>query len=128
MKVQGKDYQTIWINEANPEVINIIDQRHLPYQFIIEDLHSVNEVVQAIKDMHVRGAGLIGAAAGYGMYLAALEASRENSQDHLSESAELLKAARPTAVNLEWAVDRQLEAIAKGNNFGEKIEIAREMA
>jgi methylthioribose-1-phosphate isomerase len=128
MKVQGKNYRTIWINEANREVISIIDQRHLPHQFIIEDLHSVSEVVQAIKDMHVRGAGLIGAAAGYGMYLAALEASRENSQDHLSESAELLKAARPTAVNLEWAVDRQMEAIAKGNNFSEKIEIAREMA
>ena len=128
MKVQGKDYQTIWINEANPEVINIIDQRHLPHQFIIEDLHSVNELVQAIKDMHVRGAGLIGAAAGYGMYLAAIEAQGNNSDDHLLESAELLKASRPTAVNLEWAVNRQLEAIARGNNFREKIKIAQETA
>ena len=128
MKVQGKDYQTIWINEANPEVISIIDQRHLPHQFIVEDLHSVSELVHAIKDMHVRGAGLIGAAAGFGMYLAAIEARDNNSVDHLLESAELLKGSRPTAVNLEWAVNRQLEAIAKGNNFSEKTKIAHETA
>jgi len=128
MKVQGKDYQTIWINEANREVISIIDQRHLPHQFVIEDLHSVNELVHAIKDMHVRGAGLIGAAAGFGMYLAVIEARDNNSIDHLLESAELLKASRPTAVNLEWAVNRQLEAIANGNNFNEKIKIAHETA
>jgi len=128
MKVQGKDYQTIWINEANEKVISIIDQRHLPHQFVIEDLHSVGELVQAIKDMHVRGAGLIGAAAGYGMYLAAMEASGKNAIDRLLECAEQLKMARPPAVNLEWAVNRQLEAIAKGNNFGEKIKIAQETA
>src|SRR5258706_3255521 len=128
MKVQEKSYTTIWLNEQKDEVISIIDQRYLPHQFIIEHLHSVNELVQAIKDMHVRGAGLIGAAAGYGMDLAAIEAQGNNSDDHLLESAELLKASRPTAVNLEWAVNRQLEAIARGNNFREKIKIAQETA
>lgn len=70
MKVGGIDYRTIWLSEEDNSVIRIIDQRFLPHQFVIEDLHSVAEVVQAIKEMHVRGAGLIGAAAGYGMYLA----------------------------------------------------------
>jgi len=128
MKVQGKNYTTIWINEEKDEVISIIDQRCLPHQFVIEDLHSVSELAHAIKDMHVRGAGLIGAAAGYGMYLASIESSRKHSSDHLLESADLLKAARPTAVNLEWAVNRQLEAIAKGSTFSEKIKIARSTA
>jgi methylthioribose-1-phosphate isomerase len=70
MRVQSKNYRTIWLNEENEEVLSIIDQRYLPHQFIIENLSSVNQVVTAIKDMHVRGAGLIGATAGYGMYLA----------------------------------------------------------
>ena len=61
MKVLGKNYRTIWINEDDEEMISIIDQRHLPHRFIIEDLHTVREMVHAIKDMHVRGAGLIGA-------------------------------------------------------------------
>jgi methylthioribose-1-phosphate isomerase len=128
MKVQGKNYRTIWIKEENEEVISIIDQRYLPHRFITEDLHSVSEMVNAIKDMHVRGAGLIGAAAGYGMYLATIEASHKNSFDHVLASAGALKASRPTAVNLEWAVNRQLNVIRQGKTPGEKIKIARKMA
>lgn len=128
MKVQGKDYRTIWIKEDNKEVISIIDQRFLPHRFVTEDLHTVNDMVHAIKDMHVRGAGLIGAAAGYGMYLATIEASRQNTFDHLLSSADALKTTRPTAVNLEWAVNRQLDAIDKGKTTGEKITIARQTA
>lgn len=128
MRVRGKDYRTIWINHDNDEVITIIDQRYLPHRFVIEDIRTVNEMVHAIKDMHVRGAGLIGAAAGYGMYLATIEAVGKNSFDHLVDSAAALKATRPTAVNLEWAVNRQLEAIAKGETAFEKINIARQMA
>jgi methylthioribose-1-phosphate isomerase len=128
MKVDGKNYRTIWINEENEEVITIIDQRYLPHRFITEDLHTVSEVAHAIKDMHVRGAGLIGATAGYGMYLATIEASHKNSFDHILESADALKATRPTAVNLEWAVNKQLNAIAQGKTAKEKIRLAREMA
>ncbi len=128
MKVLGTDYRTIWINEENDAVITIIDQRYLPHRFVTEDIRTVNEMVHGIKDMHVRGAGLIGAAAGYGMYLATLEAARKNNFDHLFASAEALKATRPTAVNLEWAVNRQLESIAKGKTAIEKIKIARQMA
>jgi len=128
MKVLGKNYRTIWIKEEDEEVISIIDQRYLPHRFIIEDLHTVSEMLHAIKDMHVRGAGLIGAAAGYGMYLATIEACHKNSFEHIFESADALKATRPTAVNLEWAVNRQLNVIAQGKTAKEKIEIARDMA
>jgi methylthioribose-1-phosphate isomerase len=109
-------------------VISIIDQRYLPHRFVTEDIYTVNDMVYAIKDMHVRGAGLIGAAAAYGMYLATLEASHKNDFDHLLSCADALKGTRPTAVNLEWAVNRQLGAIGKGKTASEKIEIARQTA
>src|SRR5215208_6632063 len=129
MKVEGKNYRTIWLKEETPDVISIIDQRYLPHRFVIEELHSVTEVVLAIKDMHVRGAGLIGATAGYGMYLATIEARNKSSFDaHLNECASLLKSARPTAVNLEWAVNRQLRAIADGKTVNEKIKMAMDTA
>lgn len=129
MKVGGIDYRTIWLSEEDNSVIRIIDQRFLPHQFVIEDLHSVAEVVQAIKEMHVRGAGLIGAAAGYGMYLAAMEAGKTDSFDeHLQHCAALLKSARPTAVNPEQAIKRQLKAIMSASTVSEKIAIAKESA
>lgn len=129
MNVNGKNYRTIWLNKEDDTIIGIIDQRYLPHQFVIEDLHSVNEVVNAIKDMHVRGAGLIGATAGYGMYLATIEAcNKKNFDEHLNASAAALKASRPTAVNLEWAVNMQLKAIATGESTEEKINIAKDTA
>ncbi|MGZ3853100.1 MAG: S-methyl-5-thioribose-1-phosphate isomerase, partial [Flavisolibacter sp.] len=125
MKVNGKAFRTIWLKPGDEGVIQIIDQRHLPHRFVIEDLETVEQMVRAIKDMHLRGAGLIGAAAGFGMYLAALEAPKNDSFDEfISKAAESLKATRPTAVNLAWAVDRQLVAIQKGNSIAEMIEIA----
>ncbi len=114
MKVGGKHYRTIWIAEGDRPMVRIIDQRYLPHRFVVEDLASVEEMAVAIKDMHLRGAGLIGAAAGYGMYLAALaapRASREAFLASLRESGERLKKTRPTAVNLEWAVGRALQAV-----------------
>jgi methylthioribose-1-phosphate isomerase len=129
MKVKNEYYRTIWIKEDDNKTVQIIDQRSLPYKFIIEDLSTVDQVALAIKEMHVRGAGLIGAAAGYGMYIAALEAVSDNLfDDHLDLSAKQLIATRPTAVNLRWAVERQLKAIQKGNNNHEKIEIAYQTA
>ncbi|MFI5153932.1 MAG: S-methyl-5-thioribose-1-phosphate isomerase [Chitinophagales bacterium] len=129
MKVGDKYYRTIWLNEKEPEVISIIDQRLLPHRFVIEDLRSLTDVVVAIKDMHVRGAGLIGATAAFGVYLAAIEAGRQKSfEEDLHNSALLLKSSRPTAVNLEWAVDRQLAAIMKGSTIAEKIKLAQQTA
>lgn len=115
MLVHGKHYRTIWLKEDDPDVIQIIDQRQLPYRFVVEDLASVADIAEAIADMHLRGAGLIGAAAGYGMYLAARHAPRSSPAAFMAAvvaDGERLKATRPTAINLEWAVERQLQAIA----------------
>src|SRR5438067_11209359 len=105
MNVQGRHYQTIWPKPGDERVIQLIDQRFLPHQFVIEDVRTVAEMAAAIREMHVRGAGLIGAAAGYGMYLATFEPD-------VDAAAKLLKATRPTAVNLSWAIDRQFKNIS----------------
>ena len=133
LNVRGQHYRTIWVRESDPRVVQLIDQRRLPHEFVIEDVSSVAQMAAAIKEMHVRGAGLIGAAAGYGMYLAALEASRENDFDAaLSRAAEALKATRPTAVNLAWAVERQMRALAAEESMEARIarafRTAREIA
>ena len=122
MNVNGKPYRTIWVKEGNERVIQIIDQRYLPHKFIIEDLKSVDDFAVAIKDMRVRGAGLIGAAAGFGMYIAVLNGN------NLNEAGEKLKATRPTAVNLAWAIDRQLTAINSSKNLENKVKTALETA
>jgi len=92
-------------------------------------LVTLEEVIIAIKDMHIRGAGLIGVTAGFGMYIAAMEAALKNSfDDYIIQSSKKLKATRPTAVNLEWAINHQLSEISKGKSIEEKIKIARETA
>src|SRR6478736_3975615 len=112
MNVNGKAFRTIWLKPGDEKVIQIIDQRYLPHRFIIEDIGSVDQMAAAIKDMHLRGAGLIGAAAGFGMYLATLEAPTDDAFDqYILQAAEQLKSTRPTAVNLAWAVQKQLDAL-----------------
>ena len=69
MRIQGKEYRTIWYEE---KVVKIIDQTKLPHQFIIKDLDSVKDVINAIKVMEVRGAPLIGGTAAYGIVLVLL--------------------------------------------------------
>jgi methylthioribose-1-phosphate isomerase len=125
MKINGKPFRTIWVKPGDEKVIQIIDQRYLPHQFIIEELQTIDQMAAAVKDMHLRGAGLIGAAAGFGMYLATLEATENDSFDEfILYAAAKLKSTRPTAVNLEWAVNKQLTAIQNGTTFEEKIKIA----
>ncbi len=125
MNINGKAFRTIWLKPGYENVIQIIDQRHLPHQFVIEELETVDQAATAIKDMHLRGAGLIGAAAGFGVYLATLEAPKNDSFDQfILFAAEKLKATRPTAVNLAWAVNKQMHAIQNGNTIQEKIDIA----
>jgi methylthioribose-1-phosphate isomerase len=130
MRVNGVPYRTIWLKPDDPQVVQIIDQRCLPHEFRIVDLTTLEITARAIKDMWVRGAGLIGATAAYGMYLAALQPY--NSLDHalhnLNEAGALLKQTRPTAVNLAWAVDRQLAALRAAKNVGELPAIALENA
>ncbi|MDZ4288091.1 MAG: S-methyl-5-thioribose-1-phosphate isomerase [Prosthecobacter sp.] len=118
MRVSGKPYRTVWMPDA--ATVRIIDQRRLPWAFELIELHTVAEVAAAIRDMAVRGAGCIGATAAYGMALAVREA---RSAADLQALAAQLIATRPTAVNLAWAVNLQLEAIRDGGP-----EIARPTA
>ena len=128
MKVDGKDIRTIWLDK-DEKTVKIIDQRRLPHEFIVVDLHSVDDVITAIKDMYVRGAPLIGVTAAYGVFLAALNAPDGRvDKDYLVKEGNRIKAARPTAVNLAWAVDEVLTRILTATESDDKIEIAREQA
>jgi len=125
VKVGDKHFRTIWRKPDDERAVELIDQRFLPHDFVIEEVRSVEQMATAIREMHVRGAGLIGASAGYGMYLAALEAARRDSFDeHMTRAAAQLSATRPTAVNLSWAIERQLQNIAAGKSADEKVALA----
>ena len=125
VKVGGKHFRTIWRKPGVEGAVQLIDQRFLPHEFVIEQIRTVEQMATAIREMHVRGAGLIGASAGYGMYLAALEAARRDSFDkYMTGAAAQLKATRPTAVNLSWAIERQLQNIAAGKTADEKVALA----
>lgn len=125
MKVDGIHYRTIWIKQDDAKTVIIIDQRKLPHHFVVEEIKTLKEMITAIKDMHLRGAGLIGAAAAYGMYLATLDIVDISNKDaQLQDAAIQLKNTRPTAVNLAWAVDIQLKALENANNLEELQEIA----
>jgi len=100
---------------------------------VLEDLASVEDVATAILDMHVRGAGLIGATAGYGMYLAALSASdstsRSDFMSSIKASGDQIIATRPTAINLAWAVDRQLQRLEKQDgSIDTLVQLSRSVA
>jgi methylthioribose-1-phosphate isomerase len=124
MKVNNTNYRTIWPDPNNKKIIQIIDQRHLPHQFIIEDLKTVDDFARAIQEMHVRGAGLIGATAGFGFYCATISASEQNFDKDVEKSAAKLLETRPTASNLAWAINRQKIAISKKNSIDAKRETA----
>ena len=110
MRIQGKEYRTIWYED---KIVKIIDQTKLPHQFIIKDLKSVKDAINAIKVMEVRGAPLIGATAAYGIVLAIHE---NNSQEFISKCSEELIKSRPTAINLKWAVDRMMKKLSGVNS------------
>src|SRR4029077_18286508 len=131
MKVGGQHFRTIWLHPTNERVVQLIDQRFLPHRFVIEEVSTVEQMADAIREMHVRGAGLIGASAGYGMYLAVLEAAdtaaaTADFDRHLAEAAAQLKAPRPTAVNLAWAIERVRAGLAVKQALAaqEKVKLA----
>ena len=126
MNVDGCHCRTIWLKEPDYKTVQIINQQALPFKFEIMDLHNLEDAVKAIKDMYVRGAGLIGAAAAFGVYLAALKADETSFNDDLFMAAELLKSTRPTASNLAWAADRMLSALSRcQGTLPQKREAAR---
>ena len=110
MPPQDVPTRPIWFDPAT-ETVRVIDQRRLPHQLVVMDLASVDAVIEAIGAMVVRGAPLIGVTAAYGMYVACAEESAGIEDARLRQEAERIRAARPTAVNLAWAVDRALDTL-----------------
>lgn len=128
MKVDGKHLRPIWLDK-DLAVVKVIDQRRLPHEFVIADLKTVDDVIMAIKEMYVRGAPLIGVTGAYGVYLAALNGAAPSIDDEaLKNECRRLKSARPTAVNLVWAVDRVLARVLEVAETPEKIATARREA
>ncbi len=117
MKIKGKEYRTIW---HEGKTVRIIDQTKLPHQFIIKELNTVKDAINAIKIMEVRGAPLIGGTAAYGIVLAVNE---NNSFEFIKKSAEELIKSRPTAINLKWAVNRMMKKL-QGINSDEILDVS----
>ena len=121
MRIEGKEYRTIWYED---DVIKIINQTKLPHQFIIKNLKTVKDAINAIKIMEVRGAPLIGGTAAYGIALAVKE---NNDPEFIKKSAEELIQSRPTAINLKWAVDRMMKKLS-GINSDKILNLALDEA
>ena len=117
MRIKGQEYKTIWFDN---NTVKIIDQTKLPHKFQIKELKSLDDAINAIKVMEVRGAPLIGATAAYGIVLALIE---NNEQSFLDNACINLIKSRPTAINLKWAVDRMYKKL-KGVNSSEILNIA----
>jgi methylthioribose-1-phosphate isomerase len=110
MNYQGKRWRTIWRNDDMTGSIGVIDQRLLPHEFKTLTLRTMLECAEAIRNMTVRGAPLIGATAAYGICLAL----RDDSSDAaLAAAYQTLLKTRPTAVNLRWALDEMQVAVAQ---------------
>jgi len=122
VKIKGKQYHTIWLKEGDSSVVEVIDQRKLPFQFDVFEMKTVDDTFFAIKEMVVRGAPLIGVTAAYGMYLALLNFKNGEFESTLKENADYLKSSRPTAVNLAFAVDEMLAFILKEKSAKDLIE------
>jgi methylthioribose-1-phosphate isomerase len=121
--MQGK-YKALWLSDDMfDECLEVIDQRQLPFLYDTKYLTDTDEVVTAIKNMTVRGAGVIGSVAAFGIYIAAIEV--EGDYEALKEKAALIRESRPTAVNLMWAVDKMMELLKESDNL---VEDARKFA
>ena len=110
--MQGK-YRALWLNDD--DFLEVIDQTKLPFEYETKVLKTTDEVVDAIKDMTVRGAGVIGSVAAFGIYTACKEV--DGSYEKLKEKALLIRESRPTAVNLMWAVDKMMELLKSSKDL-----------
>ena len=110
MKVNGEEYRTIWMEESS---VFMIEQNLLPFEFKIHECKSYFDTCFAITTMIVRGAGAIGAAAGFAMAQAMLEAPNEGFMDYVLQAKEDIEATRPTAQNLFYATNRVFKAGTK---------------
>jgi methylthioribose-1-phosphate isomerase len=119
VKVDGTEYRTIWPDDKRDSVW-VIDQTRLPHAFATLQIRSSQDMVDAIRNMVVRGAPLIGAAAAYGL---ALAMRADPSANGLAEASARLLASRPTAVNLWWAIER-LRRLLEAGVPGDRFELA----
>lgn len=127
MKVDGTHYRSLWWDH-DKDALQIIDQRWLPHDFRIQQVNTLQEFADAIVEMRVRGAPLIGATAAYGMALA----MRVDPSDAAMDQAwSFLNATRPTAINLRWALDRcrnYLLPLVEGERAAAALALAHEIA
>lgn len=124
MNVDGKPMRPIWL-DADGRTVNVIDQRGLPHRMAIMALTSVEAVIFALQQMVVRGAPLIGVTGAYGV-LVALHAAADDAA--FLKACGRIKAARPTAVNLVWAVDRVLDRAKAAPTRAERLAVVRQEA
>ena len=109
-------FRTIWTTEDR--FVEVIDQRELPHKVVVVKLKTFKDAENAIKNMTVRGAPLIGATAAYGIYLAAKEMHEKGlSKEFLDEAFSALRASRPTAINLFWALDKMKAALENCDDY-----------
>lgn len=111
MQVNGKSYHTIWVHPNNEHIVQVIDQRKLPFELQVVDLKTSSDAYEAIWNMTVRGAPLIGVTGAYGIYLSLINEKDKDWKSGLIKSSDYLKSARPTAVNLAILIDEMLEKL-----------------
>jgi methylthioribose-1-phosphate isomerase len=128
MKINGFNYHTIWIHPENSRIIQVIDQRKLPFEFKIVDLKTSDDAYDAIQNMTVRGAPLIGVTGSYGIYLGLLNSEEANWKKNLEVTAQRLKSARPTAVNLAFLIDEMLILLAGCSTLEAACDLAMQEA
>ena len=127
MRVDGKHFRSLWWNDVD-SVLEIIDQRMLPYQFQIAQVVTLEEFADAISEMKVRGAPLIGATAAYGVARAMAD---DPSDINLQHAHQFLEKTRPTAINLRWALDRcrtALSGLPENQRAAAALQLAHEIA
>ncbi|NRB50706.1 MAG: S-methyl-5-thioribose-1-phosphate isomerase [Saprospiraceae bacterium] len=129
MKIQNQSYRTIWLDTEDEGVVNIIDQRGLPHQLTIEQLKSLNEGAAAIREMHVRGAPLIGVTAAYSMYLGLYHAPEDTDwSTFIPAAVKALQETRPTAVDLFNVLQRVQTALEGRSKQQELVKTAKDLA
>ena len=125
MKVDGKDTRPIWLDPES-RYVNVIDQRVLPHELVVLEMQTVDDAIFAIQEMVVRGAPLIGITGAYAVYLALKNAPDSKAEaDYLHHECNRIRAARPTAVNLAWAVDRVIQKLEILGDEDDLLEAAR---
>jgi methylthioribose-1-phosphate isomerase len=117
MLVNGKEYRTVWMEGGT---VYMIDQNELPFEFRIIQTHQYLETCHAIRNMTVRGAGAIGAAAAFAMAQAILQAPKTGQNEYIAQARYEIEATRPTARNLFYATERVFNA---GNGSAEQAVI-----